>query len=145
MMKRVLVPLDEPSATEDVMPIVAMLATAGAAVRLIHVAPVPGHVVSEDGRTVAYADQEMARVEAVWSASLRDTAARVRSDVDYVVRFGDPVSEVLAEAEAFGADTVAVTTGTRSSLKRTLLGSVAEAMLRRAPVGVLMYRPPRDP
>lgn len=53
MMKRVLVPLDEPSATEDVMPIVAMLATAGAAVRLIHVAPVPGHVVSEDGRTAA--------------------------------------------------------------------------------------------
>jgi nucleotide-binding universal stress UspA family protein len=72
----------------------------------------------------------MARVEAEWSASLR---------------FGDPAAEILAEAEAFCADTVVVTTGTRRSLKRTLLGSVAEAMLRRAPIGVLMYRPPRDP
>jgi len=144
MMKRVLVPLDELAATEDIMPIVAMLATAGAAVRMIHVAPVPGNVVSREGRTVAYADQEMARVEAEWSASLRDTASRVHGEVDYAVRFGDPASEILAEAEAFGADTVAVTTSTRSSLKRTLLGSVAEAMLRRARIGVLMYRPPRD-
>jgi nucleotide-binding universal stress UspA family protein len=39
---------------------------------------------------------------------------------------------------------IAVITGTRSSVKRALLGSVAEAMLRRAPVGVLLYRPPRD-
>ena len=97
--------------------------------------------MSRDGRTVAYADQEMAE----WSASLRDTAARVHGDVNHAVRFGDPAAEILAEAEAFCADTVVVTTGTRRSLKRTLPGSVAEAMPRRAPIGVLMYRPPRDP
>jgi nucleotide-binding universal stress UspA family protein len=145
MMKRVLVPLDDPAATEDIMSIVAMLATAGAAVRMIHFAPVPDNVETPAGRTVAYADQEMARVEAQWAVSLRDTAARVQGDVDHVVRFGDPADEILAEAEAFGADTVVVTTGTRSCLKRTLLGSVAEAMLRRAAIGVLMYRPPRNP
>lgn len=56
--------------------------------------------------------------------------------------FGDPASQILADAEAFGADTIVVTTGTRSALKRTLLGSVAEETLRRARVGVLMYWPP---
>jgi nucleotide-binding universal stress UspA family protein len=64
--------------------------------------------------------------------------------VDHVVRFGDPVPEILTEAEAFGADTIVVTTSTRSSVKRALLGSVAEAMLRRARIGVLLYRPPRE-
>lgn len=34
------------------------------------------------------------------------------------VRFGDTAVEILAEAEPFGADTVVVTTGTRSSVKR---------------------------
>jgi nucleotide-binding universal stress UspA family protein len=82
-------------------------------------------------------------VQARWSDSLRDTAARLPGGVEHVVRFGDAAAEILAEAEASGADTIVVATGTRSSMKRALLGSVAEAMLRRAGVGVLLYRPPR--
>lgn len=142
MMKRVLVPLDDAGATEDILPLLGMLAGAGAAVRLIHVAPVPDNLVDQHGRAITYADQEMARIEGLWSVSLRDTAARLDGDVDHTVRFGDPASQILEEAEAFGADTIVVTTGTRSALKRTLLGSVAEAMLGRARIGVLMYRPP---
>ena len=144
MIKRALVPLDTTETTEDILPIVALLATAGAAVRLIHVAPVPDSVVTPEGRTVAYADQAMANVQARWSDSLRDTAARLPGAIDHVVRFGDAASEILAEAAAFGADTILVTTGTRSSVKRALLGSVAEGMLQRARVGVLLYRPPRN-
>ncbi|HEU5322372.1 MAG TPA: universal stress protein, partial [Methylomirabilota bacterium] len=136
MSKRVLVPLDTAEATEDILPIIAMLATAGATVRLIHVAPVPDNVVTPEGRTIAYADQEMARVQALWSDSLRETAARLHGAVDHVVRFGDPAAEILTEADAFGADTVVVTTATRSSVKRALLGSGAEAPLRRARIGV---------
>jgi nucleotide-binding universal stress UspA family protein len=144
MIKRVLVPLDTTETTEDILPVVGMLATLDVTVRLIHVAPVPESVVTPEGRTIAYADQEMARVQAKWSDSLRDTAARLHGEVDHVVRFGDPAAEILAEAQAFGADTIVVTTGTRSSVKRALLGSVAETMLQRARIGVLLYRPPRD-
>ena len=50
---------------------------------------------------------------------------------------------IRAEAEAFAADTILVTTGTRSSVKRALLGSVGEALLRRAGIDLLLYRPPR--
>ena len=144
MIKRVLVPIDGSDAAEDILPVVATLAAPGSTVRLIHVAPIPESVVTPEGRTVAYADQEMASVQALWSDALRDTAARVHGAVDHVVRFGDPVSEILTEAEAFGADTIVVTTSTRSSVKRALLGSVAEAILRRARIAVLLYRPPRD-
>jgi nucleotide-binding universal stress UspA family protein len=144
MLKRVLVPIDGSDAAEDILPVVTMLATTGSTIRLIHVAPMPENVVTAEGRTVAYADQEMARVQALWSDALRDTAVRVHGAVDHVVRFGDPVSEILTEAEAFAADTIVVTTSTRSSVRRALLGSVAEAMLRRARIGVLLYRPSRD-
>jgi nucleotide-binding universal stress UspA family protein len=140
----VLVPIDGSDAAEDILPVVAMLATTGSTIRLIHVAPMPENVVTAEGRTVAYADQEMTRIQALWSDALRDTAVRVHGAVDHVVRFGDPVSEILTEAEAFAADTIVVTTSTRSSVKRALLGSVAEAMLRRARIGVLLYRPPRE-
>jgi nucleotide-binding universal stress UspA family protein len=144
MIKRVLVPIDGSDAAEDILPVVATLATTGSTIRLIHVAPMPENVVTAEGRTVAYSDQEMARIQALWSDALRDTAVRVHGAVDHVVRFGDPVSEILTEAEAFAADTIVVTTSTRSSVKRALLGSLAEAMLRRARIGVLLYRPPRE-
>jgi nucleotide-binding universal stress UspA family protein len=65
MAKRILVPLDRSDLAESIMPLVADLAPgADATVRLLHVAPVPENVVSTEGRLVAYADQEMERLEA---------------------------------------------------------------------------------
>ena len=65
MAKRILVPLDQSPVAEIVVPLVAAAARgAGATVRLLLVAPVPQNQVGEDGRVVAYADQEMARLDA---------------------------------------------------------------------------------
>jgi nucleotide-binding universal stress UspA family protein len=142
MIKRVLVPLDHPGAVDDVFPVVSALASAGANVRLIHVALMQDNVVTPRGLTVAYGDQEMTAVETLWADAVQPTLARLDgAAVDHVVRFGDPVREILAEAERFDADTIVVKTGTRSSVKRAVLGSVAETLLRRARVGVLLYRP----
>jgi hypothetical protein len=63
MIKCVLVPLDGPDASEDAFRIVSAPGATGAAVRFLHVAAVPDNVVTPDGRTVAYADQEMASIE----------------------------------------------------------------------------------
>lgn len=146
MIKRALVPVDSAATSEEIFPIVASLVATGATVRFLHVAPLQDNVVTSDGRTVAYADQEMASIEARWSEAFDATRARLNGGaVDHRVRFGDPVAEILAEAEAFGADTIVVATSTRSSVKRAILGSVAEAVLRRAGIGALLYRPPRDP
>ena len=65
MAKRILVPLDRSPVSETVVPIVGAMARGdGSTVRLLQVAPVPRTHLTEEGRILAYADQEMARLEA---------------------------------------------------------------------------------
>jgi nucleotide-binding universal stress UspA family protein len=136
MAKRILVPLDRSSAAEQLLSLVGHAArTAGAALRLLHVAPVPGNVQTPQGRVVAYADQQMDRIEAEQTEYLQALAAAHLGGVmaDCRVRFGEPAEEILKEIETFDADLVAVATETRSSISRALLGSVAEELLSEAP------------
>jgi uncharacterized membrane protein HdeD (DUF308 family) len=71
MAKRILVPLDNTTEHEAILPLVADMARgSGATVRLMHVAPVPASVVAGAGRVVAYADQEMDRLQHEWIVSL---------------------------------------------------------------------------
>ncbi|MBI3628093.1 MAG: universal stress protein [Candidatus Rokubacteria bacterium] len=141
MTKRILVPLDQSPLAESVLSLVADVARgAGATVRLLHVTPVPGNV-EVDGRVVAYADQEMARLEAEGKDYLQSMEVRLAGvPVECVVRFGTDVREILLEAEAFGADLIAVTTAGRSGVGRAVLGSVAEQVFRKATLSVLLYR-----
>jgi nucleotide-binding universal stress UspA family protein len=142
MAKRILVPLDRSELAETIMPLVAGLARgAGATVRLLHVVPVPENVVSKEGRVVAYADQEMERLETESLNHLKGIVARLGVPAECVVRFGDDADEILREAETYGADLVAVTTAGKSGLKRLVMGSVAEQVFRRARVPVLLYHP----
>lgn len=145
MAKRILVPLDQSSVAEGVLPLVAdMVRGSQATVRLMHVAPVPDNLVSPEGRTVVYADQEMSRLEAEGLDYLRTLETQFDgAPVGSVVRFGDPLREILLEAEAFGADVVAVTPSGKGGLSRALLGSVAEQVFRKAPMAVVLYRSPR--
>lgn len=143
MAKRILVPLDEATEHEAILPVIADAArSAGGTVRLLYVAPMPDNVVGADGVLVAYADQEVSRVRAQWMDYLMLTVEPLLSGVvvERAVRFGRPIEEILAEAEEFGADLIAVTTTCRNSLKRGLLGSVAEQLMRRARTAVLLLR-----
>lgn len=145
MAKRILVPLDQSVLAESVLPLVDDLARGeGAVVRLLYVAPVPQTRVSEDGIVVAYADQETERLE----AEARDYLSKAKIQlggvpVECVVRFGDPLPEILSEAVAFEADLITVTTAGRSGLSRAILGSVAEQVMRKAEAPVLLLRPDR--
>ena len=127
------------------LPVVADLARAGGgSIRLLRVEPLPNNCVDVDGRVVAYADQEMARLEAEGLDYLRSVATRLGGiHIESCVRFGDPLDEILKEADAFDADLIAVTTAGRSGLGRAVLGSVAERVFRKAETPVLLYRPSR--
>ena len=57
-----------------------------------------------------------------------------------VVREGDPATEVIDYAESIDADLVATGTRGRHGEHAFLLGSVAEAVVRRAPMPVLTVR-----
>lgn len=146
MPKRILVPLDETTEHEAILPLVADIARAGGAtVRLLHVTAPPDNLVTEDGQVIAYMDQEMARLRVQWIDHVR-TIEPLLPDValEGEVRFGRPLPEILAEAEEFDADLIAVTTSSHKSLKDKLLGSVAADLIKRAKVPVLLLRPARD-
>lgn len=146
MAKRILVPLDETTEHEAILPLVADIArAAGATVRLLHVAAPPDNVVTEDGQVIAYMDQEIARLRVQWLDYLR-TIEGLLPDVELEreVRFGKPLPEILAEAEDFDADLIAVTTSSRKTLKDRLLGSVAADLMKRATAPVLLLRPAAD-
>jgi nucleotide-binding universal stress UspA family protein len=56
---------------------------------------------------------------------------------------GDPASAIVELAEQENADLIVLGTHGRTGLARLLMGSVAEAIVRRAPCPVFTYRRPR--
>lgn len=143
MAKRILVPLDQTLDSESVLPWVADAARGGGStVRLLLVFPVPDNVIGKDGHLVAYADQEIARLEGEGMDYLRAIEAKLAGlPVESVVRFGEPAREILKEAEGFEADLIAMTTRRRHQLSRLVLGSTAEQICRRTELPVFVYRP----
>ena len=140
-MQKVLVPLDGSAGSETVLPTVRELARAeGATVRLLHVAPAPDSVVM-NGRVIAYADQEAARIEQEVLAYLRKVAGELSGlEVEAAVRFGEPVEEIVKAAESTGVDLIALATHRRTGVSRLLKGSVAEQVERATRIPVLLVR-----
>ena len=131
--KRILVPLDGRERAEAVVPVVGALARdAGAVVRLLRIFPVPSEVITPQGRMVASVDQEMARLE---SRALSDFAPAeiglAGLPVETVVRYGEPAVEIAREAEAFGADLIALTAGRRGRLRATVAPALAQRLQTR--------------
>jgi nucleotide-binding universal stress UspA family protein len=145
MAKRILIPLDEAVHAENMINTIGMLARdAGASVRLLHVAPLPDTIVENDGRVLAYSDQEGARLEAEALDFLHAASIGLEGvAVECGVRFGDPVEQILEDAAAWDADLIAMATRGRGSIERALLGSVAEQVFRKAPMAVALYRAKR--
>ncbi len=56
---------------------------------------------------------------------------------------GTPTSEIVRFVERGGFDLIVMGTHGRTGLKRALLGSVAESVVRHAPCSVLVVRPPQ--
>ena len=147
MAKRILVPLDEAVNAESMVEAIGALArSTGATVRLLHVAPVPDAVLDDDGHVLAYADQETERLEADAMDYLHATSVGLEGiPVECAVRFGDPVGQIVEDAQTWNADLIAMATRGRSVIGRALLGSVAEHVFRRAPMAVTLYRAVREP
>src|SRR5262245_53140021 len=142
MAKRILTPIDGCEESTTIVPVVAALARgAGSTVRLLKVFPVPERVMGPHGRTIAYVDQEMARLTALGLDELAHVEAELDGiPVERVVRFGEPAEEIRLEAEAFNADLVALTASRRSRLGSALRPGVAERVIQESPVPTLVLR-----
>ena len=65
-----------------------------------------------------------------------------RLDVEYRVAEGDPAAEIVHAAKELGASLIVMGTHGRTGLDRLLMGSVAEAVSRRARCPVLTLKAP---
>jgi nucleotide-binding universal stress UspA family protein len=135
--QRLLVPLDGSPCAEDVLPFAERLAgdlKAGISLlRVVYAHTFPG---------VDPTDAEVAVVQEAENY-LRDIEGQLKGkgiDVDSHVRYGDDAEEILDHAARKGIDFIAMTTHGRSGVKRWLLGSVAEKILRHAPKPVYLVR-----
>ena len=142
MVKKILAPISERERSEAILPVLfAMAQGAGSAVRLLRVFPVPESLIDSEGRMIAYGHQEMARL--TWEGL--DDLGRIETQlegipVESVVRFGEPVEEILLEAEAFDADLIALEASSRGRLRAALAPGIAERVARRATIPTLTLR-----
>ena len=160
MITRILVPLDETEFSRQVLPVVSGLAKqTGASVRLLTVVVPPedtgGAGISQAGglvgtrppRTEAGSGLEDPVIAATGRANkeyLEGVAEPMRKygvTVETEVLFGRVVDRVKAAVDAHNIDMVALSTHARTGLARTIMGSVAEALVRESGTPVLLVRP----
>ena len=93
----------------------------------------------DDPRNTTLNDDEL-RPERIF-ADLLDIAERHDIEVGTEIRVGHPSREIVRFSEDADVDEIMIGSHSRERVSRILLGSVAEGVLRRAPVPVTIVRP----
>jgi len=115
--------------------------TGGTLVLLHVVSPRESEEGVVDGR---YVDQQFEEIRGRllwWFRTFVPLAARQGVGVETVVCVGHPEHEILTMARAMQAGMIVMATHARRGLRRAVIGSVAEAVLRQAPCPVLAMSP----
>jgi nucleotide-binding universal stress UspA family protein len=146
MYKRVLVPVDGSDVAEAILPFILDIAgPLDLEIVLLRVnRPMPP-LAFDSVRYIEVEDVKARREKAdAYLAGLETemAAAGVRSERR--VRRGEPVEEILAAARDERVDLIAMTTHGRTGPARLLFGSVAEGVLRHAPVPVFLMKQTED-
>jgi nucleotide-binding universal stress UspA family protein len=135
--ERILVPLDGSDCAEMVLPKVERLAAElKATIALLRVAfahTFPGGDPTDaEAKVVREAEEYLKKVE--------EGLKKKGFKVDSHVRYGNDAEEILDHAAQKDIDMVAMTTHGRSGVKRFLIGSVAEKILRHSPKPIFLVR-----
>ncbi len=134
---KILVPLDGSKCAEMVFPTMEKVAkdlnAAAALLRVAFVHLIPGaDPIDAQVRVVREAEEYLRELEK------QLTAKGIK--VETHVRYGHDAEEILDHAAQPDIELVAMTTHGRSGIKRFLLGSVAEKVLRHSPKPILLVR-----
>lgn len=146
MYKKILVPLDGSELSEGVLPHVNALAKCmGSQIVLLRVITAPVYetvfadtlvahpVPNEEVGTRAYAEGYLQRV----AFDQFDPKVQVTYEVS-----GGPIAETILDyASGVEADLIAMSTHGRSGIARMVIGSVADEIVRRSNLPVLLVRP----
>lgn len=144
-LRRILVPLDFSGLARQALPTAVPLARAyKATINLVHVIPtstlsawrgIPG-----GGHYLALASHQF--LDAARRRLMEMAAEFLPDDVrgSVMVRQGSAAVEAVAAAKGLKSDLIVLSTTGRSGLKRMVLGSTAESIVRHAPCPVLTVR-----
>ena len=133
--KRIVVPLDGSPEAEEILGGVEPLARmTGATLHLVNVSEV---LVSSPGIEFGYAAVTVPDMKP-YLARMKERLVRRGLEVVTESRIGFPGAEVVQYAGETGAGLIAVTTHGRRGLRRAIMGSVAEQILRTSPCAVLV-------
>ena len=143
----IVVPLDGSPFAEHALPCAAAIARAGRAkLRLVLVHQLPPPPSDRESLKI-YTSLEVA-VRKTQRAYLREVASRLRErwglQVTVVSPDGPIGPTLLRYLDEVDASLVVMATHGRGALGRALLGSVTDAVVRAAPIPVLLVRPPGD-
>jgi len=149
--RRIVVALDGSARAERVLPLVEELATrARARVTLVRAwprrpaaDPSSAVVARLGGALAAPSDRIELKLRREAWRYLEETAERLRGRgvaADYELVEGPAGETIVDEAEALGAELVAMTTHGRSGLGRLAVGSVADYVMRHSSCPVLLAR-----
>ena len=133
----ILVPMDGSDCAEMILPKIEKLATdLKASIHLLQVVyahTFPGVDPTEaEVAVVRKAEEYLKKIEGQLKAK--------GFNADWHVRYGDEAEEILDHASQKDVDLIAMTTHGRSGIKRFLLGSVAEKILRHSAKPIFLVR-----
>lgn len=143
--KNILVPTDLSEGAEAALDYACELAAKlGATVHLLHVIGIPALGVPELGVAVTSTviDQLVEEGQSAVDALADARRAKVNFG-EVVLKTGDARDVIDQTAAQLGIDLIVMGTHGRRGLRRALLGSVAETVVRTAPCAVLTVRTPK--
>jgi nucleotide-binding universal stress UspA family protein len=149
MYKRMLITLDgSPLAEEVVIQATELALQCESQVILLQVVvPVRSVVAQTEFGTASfanYAEDFLKRTEEEAKAYLEWTAQPMRErglDVQCITVRGLAADEIIRCAQDYGADLIIMATHGRSGIGRIVLGSVADEVLRKSSLPLLLYKP----
>jgi universal stress protein A len=131
---RILVPLDFSGKSRQALRYAVPIAQKfSARVHLVHVLPAPGRTPKDE-----LTRQRLAALKRLGETGAELLPPRLRAG--NAVLHGDPAVEILALAGRQDIDLIVLTTKGRSGLKRVLVGSTAERIMREARCPVMSVR-----
>lgn len=146
--KTLLVPHDFSPAAERALGLAADLAAlTGGELALLHVSPIP-HGLRPDSKIVPDGEHNAVRIDDYLLAAARKKLSDLlagrglSATILACVAEDDPAEVILRKAAEIGADVLVMGTHGRTGVRRLLIGSVAERVLRHASVPVVVVRDP---
>ncbi|MEN6302732.1 MAG: universal stress protein [Armatimonadia bacterium] len=140
MYKTIMLTLDRSGLAEQAIPhAVALAKSFGARLEVVSVVPLPG----SEATAVTGADVDWELEVATYKEYLAGVMARIADEgvpATQEIRRGNIAEEIIRHVDEAGVDLIVMSTHGRSGVGRWVYGSIADRVLRYAPVPVLLVR-----